>query len=100
VWAFKQRAQTHHCIGYGTFQVEVERLSALRKRYSREVRPITALPILVKATALAIERNPEANAILFRNLLGYRIVSFDRADVNLPVTRTIDGAPFTFLATV
>ena len=100
VWAFKRRSQVHHCIGYGTFRVEVDRLSALRKRYAREVRPITALPILVKATALAIEHNPEANAILFKKILGYRVVSFDRADVNLPVTRMLDGAPFTFLLTV
>jgi hypothetical protein len=100
IWAFKQRAQVHHCIGYGTFRVEVDRMSELRKRYAREVTPITLLPIIVKATALAIERNPEANAILFKNMIGYRIVSFDRADVNVPVTRTLDGRPFTFLVTV
>ena len=35
VWAFKQRAKIHHCIGYGTFQVEVDRCSALRKRFAR-----------------------------------------------------------------
>lgn len=100
VWAFKQRARTHHCIGYGTFQVEVDGLAALRKRYAREVKPITTLPIVVKATALAIERNPDANSILFRKLVGYRIVNFDRADVNVPVTRMLDDTPFTFLATV
>jgi len=100
IWAFKRRAQVHHCIGYGTFQVELDRAAGLRRRYSRDVKAITMLPVLVKATALAIERNPEANAILFKKLFGYRIVSFDRADVNVPITRNIDGARFTFLATV
>jgi pyruvate/2-oxoglutarate dehydrogenase complex dihydrolipoamide acyltransferase (E2) component len=100
LWAFKRRAREHHCIGYGTFRVEVDRLAALRRRYAREVSPITLLPILVKATALAIERNPEANAILFKRLFGYRVVGFDQADVNLPLTRDVDGSPFTFLLTV
>ena len=100
VWAFKRRARTHHCIGYGTFQVELDRATALRKRYGREIAPITMLPVMIKATALAVERNPEANSILFKSFAGYRIVSFDAADVNVPVTRVLEGAPFTFLLTV
>src|SRR5690242_14124621 len=78
VWAFKRRARDHHCIGYATLQVETDGLSALRKRYSQEIAPVTPLAVFIKATALAVERNPEANAILFKRLLGYRIASFDR----------------------
>lgn len=100
LWAFKRRARFHHCISYCTFRAEVDRLAALRKRYSREVAPITLLPVLAKATALTLERNPAANAILFKRLFGYRIVAFDQADVNLPVTRMVGGEPFTFLLTV
>ena len=51
VWAFKQRAQVHHCIGYGTFQVELDRVSRLRKRYAREVRAITLLPVVLVSSA-------------------------------------------------
>ena len=100
VWAFKRRAQRHHCIGYGTFQVELDRLEAARKRYSRAIAPITQTAVLVKATALALQKNPEANALLFKAPIGYRIVRFDDVDVNVPVTRMLDGAPFTFLLTV
>lgn len=100
IWAFKRRARNHHCIGYGTFHVDAEHVSGLRKRYSREVKSITMLAILVKAAAIAVERNPEANSILFKRIIGYRIVRFDRADVNVPVTRAIDGKPLTFLVTI
>jgi pyruvate/2-oxoglutarate dehydrogenase complex dihydrolipoamide acyltransferase (E2) component len=100
VWAFKRRAQRHHCIGYGTFQVELDELERARKRYSRAIAPITHTAVVVKATALALQQNPEANAILFKAPLGYRIVRFDDVDVNVPVTRMLDGAPFTFLLTV
>jgi pyruvate/2-oxoglutarate dehydrogenase complex dihydrolipoamide acyltransferase (E2) component len=100
VYGFKERAKNHHCLGYATFAVELEGLEPLRKRYSRQVRPITYLPIYVKAVARTVERTPEANAILFRKLFGLRVVQFERVDVNLPITRTVDGKPLTFVATV
>jgi pyruvate/2-oxoglutarate dehydrogenase complex dihydrolipoamide acyltransferase (E2) component len=100
IYAFKARAKHHHCPGYGTFSVEMETLERLRKEYSRRVRPITYVPLYVKATALAVQRNPEANSILFRTLFGLRIVRFERVDVNLPITRRLDGEWTTFIATV
>jgi len=61
---------------------------------------VTYVPIFIKAMALAIKKNPEANQILFKKLFGYRIVRFERVDVNLPVTRKINGRIVTFVATV
>jgi pyruvate/2-oxoglutarate dehydrogenase complex dihydrolipoamide acyltransferase (E2) component len=100
VYGFKARARRHHCLGYGTFAVDVGSLGALRKQYSRAVRPITYLPIYVKATALALRSNPEANAILFKKLLGYKIVRFANVDVNLPISRRIGERMVTFIATI
>jgi pyruvate/2-oxoglutarate dehydrogenase complex dihydrolipoamide acyltransferase (E2) component len=47
-----------------------------------------------------VEANPEANSILFRTLFGLRIVHFDSVDVNLPITREVEGRRITFIATV
>jgi len=100
VHGFKARARRHHCLGYGTFAVDVDSLGALRKEYSRAVRPITYLPIYVKATAVALGSNPEANAILFKKMVGYKIVRFANLDVNLPISRKIGGRVVTFIATI
>ena len=100
LYGLKARAQRHHCLGYGTFSVELDALESLRKEYSRRVQPITYLPLYVKATALAVQRNPQANAILFRKLFGLRIVQFEQVDVNLPITRKVDGRWITFIGTV
>jgi pyruvate/2-oxoglutarate dehydrogenase complex dihydrolipoamide acyltransferase (E2) component len=100
VYGLKARAQRHHCLGYGTFAVDVSALGGLRKEYSHAVRPITYLPIYVKATALALQRNPEANAILFKKWISYEIVRFGNVDVNLPISRQINGRVFTFIATI
>ena len=35
VYGFKARAQRHHCLGYGTFSVDVGSLGDFRKEYSR-----------------------------------------------------------------
>jgi pyruvate/2-oxoglutarate dehydrogenase complex dihydrolipoamide acyltransferase (E2) component len=96
----KQRAQRHHCVGYGVFRADVEALSRLRREYSRRVRPITSLPILVKATALAVAQVPQANSILFKRWFGHRVVRFTDVDVNVPITRSVDGEPVTFLVIV
>ena len=88
VYGFKRRAQTHHCLGYGTFSVDVSGLQDIRKAYCRAVAPITNVAVYVKAVALAMARHPEANAILFKRWYGFRIVRFDRVDVNVPITRT------------
>ncbi len=100
VYGLKARARRHHCLGYGTFAVDLSALGALRKEYSRAVRPITYLPIYVKATALALRANPEANAILFKKIAGYKIVRFANVDVNLPITRKLGDRVVTFIATI
>lgn len=100
VYGFKSRAQHHHCLGYGTASLDVTELLRLHKQYCHQVRPITLTTLYVKATALALQRNPAANAILFKKLLGLRIVRFERVDVNFPITREIDGRPVTFIATI
>jgi pyruvate/2-oxoglutarate dehydrogenase complex dihydrolipoamide acyltransferase (E2) component len=100
LYGLKSRALRHHCLGYGTFSVDLDALEPLRKEYSRRIRPITYLPLYVKATALAIRRNPEANAILFRKLFGMRIVRFEQVDVNLPITRKVGDRRITFIGTV
>lgn len=100
VYCLKARAKRHHCLGYGTFSVDLDSLERHRKEYSRAVRPITHVPLYIKATALAIQRNPEANAILFRKFLGLRIVQFEKVDVNLPITRRIGDRTVTFIGTV
>jgi pyruvate/2-oxoglutarate dehydrogenase complex dihydrolipoamide acyltransferase (E2) component len=96
----KQRAKRHHCIGYGVFRADVEEMGRLRREYSRRIRPITTLPILIKAVALAVAQVPLANSVLFRRWVGYRIVRFSDVDVNVPVTRNVGGAPLTFLVIV
>jgi pyruvate/2-oxoglutarate dehydrogenase complex dihydrolipoamide acyltransferase (E2) component len=100
IYGLKARAQRHHCLGYGTFSVELDRLEHLRKRYARERTPITFLPLYVKAVALALERNPEANAVLFKRPFGFRITQFDKVDVNLPITRVLEGRRVTFVGTI
>jgi pyruvate/2-oxoglutarate dehydrogenase complex dihydrolipoamide acyltransferase (E2) component len=100
VYAFKRRAHDHHCLNYGTFEADVGRIEPLRKQYSRQVAPITNVALYVKAIALAVASNPEANAILFRKLFGYRVVRFERVDVNLPITRQVAGRTITFVGTI
>ena len=100
IYGLKARAKRHHCIGYGTFSVDLEALEPLRKEYSRRFKPITYLPIYIKAVALAIQRNRQANAILFRKLFGLRIVEFEQIDVNLPITRKVEDRQITFIGTV
>jgi pyruvate/2-oxoglutarate dehydrogenase complex dihydrolipoamide acyltransferase (E2) component len=100
MYAFKARAHHHHCLGYGTASLDVDALLRLHKQYCHEVRPVTFSTLYVKATALALARNPEANAVLFRKPLGYRIVRFEQVDVNLPITRRLEGEPVTFIGTV
>jgi pyruvate/2-oxoglutarate dehydrogenase complex dihydrolipoamide acyltransferase (E2) component len=100
VHGLKQRAQRHHCVGYGVFRVNVEAMDRWRREYSRRVRPITTLPILVKATALAVAQVPQANSVLFKHWFGHRIVRFSDVDVNVPITRLADGEPLTFLVIV
>lgn len=100
MYAFKSRAQRHHCLGYGTASLDMEAVTRLHKRYCHEVRPVTFTSVYVKATALALAQNPEANAVLFRKPFGYRIVRFDQVDVNLPITRKLGAEPVTFIATI
>lgn len=100
IYGLKARAQRHHCLGYGTFAVDLANLEVARRRYSREVRPITYLPLYVKAMGLAVQRNPEANAILFKKLFGLRIVNFEQVDVNLPITRKVGDRVYTFIGTI
>jgi pyruvate/2-oxoglutarate dehydrogenase complex dihydrolipoamide acyltransferase (E2) component len=96
----KRRAQEHHCVGYGVFRVNVEEMARLRHEYARQVRPITSLPIYVKATALAVAQVPNANTILFKSWFGHRVVRFTDVDVNVPITRPVHGEPLTFLIIV
>src|ERR1700694_4480242 len=100
LYGLKARAKNPPCLGYGTFTVDLGPLEQLRKGYSRRVRPITYLPLYVKAMALAMQRNPEANAILFRKLFGLRIVRFEKVDVNLPITRKVGNRSITFIGTI
>jgi pyruvate/2-oxoglutarate dehydrogenase complex dihydrolipoamide acyltransferase (E2) component len=100
VYGLKERAKENHCLAYATFSVEVEQLEVLRKQYSRTVTPITNVALYVKALALALQRNPQVNAILFRGWLGPRIVQFRDVDVNLPITRQLSGRWLTFIGTI
>ena len=100
VYGLKERAKRNHCLAYGTFSVELKRLESLRKEYSRAIAPITNVALFVKATALAVQRNPQANAILFRGWLGPRIVRFRHVDVNLPITRQLGDRWITFIGTI
>lgn len=100
VYGFKRRAKLHHCLGYGTFSVDVSGLDALRKAYCRTVTPITNVAVYVKAVALAMSRHPQANAILFKRWYGYRIVRFGRIDVNVPIHRRLGQDDLTFIGTV
>lgn len=100
VYAFKERAQRHHCLGYGIGSLDATEMIRLHRHYCRAIRTITYTSIYVKAVALAIQRHPEANAVLFRQPFGRRIVRFNQVDVNLPITRKLDDRWVTFIATV
>lgn len=101
LYGLKRRAHLHHCLVHGTFTVDLTEVTALRKRFSKAVRPVTLLPFFVKAVALAVRATPGVNRILFRRFpFGRRIVRFRSVDVNLPITRRIDGEWTTFIGTL
>ena len=101
MYGLKKRAHEHHNLVFGTFPVDLTALGALRKRYSKEIRAVTLLPMFVKAIALAVKENPQANRILFKRFpWGRRIVRFARVDVNLPITRKLGGEWVTFIGTL
>jgi len=101
VYGLKARAQRHHCPGYGTFDVSMPALERAKKRYCREKGPITNTAIYVKAMAKAVAMNPGANTVLFKRAFwGYRAVKFKNVDVNLPITRSVDGRMITFIGTI
>lgn len=101
MYGLKKRAHEHHCLVHGTFSVDLTRLTTVRERYSQQVRPVTLVPFWVKATALAVRASPGVNQILFKRFpFGRRIVRFRDVDVNLPVTREVDGELVTFIGTI
>src|SRR5262249_41030622 len=101
MYGLKKRAHLHHCLVHGTFTVDLTRLTSLRKTYARRVRPVTLLPFFIKAVALSVRRTPGVNRVLFRRVpFGRRIVTFDDVDVNVPITRPVDGEMMTFIGTI
>jgi|GEM_PF-5990232 len=69
IYALKRRAQRHHCMGYGAFTVDLTGMEQWRREYSRSVAPITDVPLLVKATALAISATRRPTPSSFANCL-------------------------------
>lgn len=101
IYGLKSRANLQHCLGHAMFPVDATELTAMRKRYSKQVRPVTKTSILIKAVALAIRANPSTIRILFQRLpFRRRIVNFDVIDVNVPITRIIDGEQLTFIGVI
>lgn len=97
----KARSHLHHCHGHALFPVDLTELGTMRKRYCKAVRPVTLTPFFIKAVALAIRANPSANKILFQRFpFRRRIVQFDVIDVNIPVTRDVNGERITFIGTI
>lgn len=101
MYGLKSRANLDHCLGNGMFPVDASELCAVRKLYSTQIRPVTLTPFFVKAVALTIRANPCANRILFQRFpFRRRIANFEAIDVNVPVTRLIDGVQTTFIGTI
>lgn len=101
MYGLKSRAHRNHCLGNATFPIDLTELGAVRKRYSKQVQPVTLTPIFIKAVALSVRANPGANRILFqRSPFGRRMVQFDVIDVNVPVTRVVDGERVTFIGVI
>ena len=101
MYGLKWRAQNNHCLGNAMFPVDLTELSSLRKQYSKQVRPATLTSFLIKAVALTIRANPNANRILFQRFpFRKRIVSFNVIDVNVTITRTVHDEPLTFIGTI
>jgi len=101
MYGLKSRAHLLHCHGHATFPVDVTKLVALRKGYSKAVRPVTLTPIIIKAVALTMRANPCALRILFQRFpFRRRIVDFDAVDLNIPVTRELNGEQVTFLGVI
>ena len=101
MYGLKSRAHLDHCLGNAAFPVDLTRLTAARKRYSREVRPVTLMPLLIKAAALTFRAHPAATRILFQRFpFRRKIVQFDVVDINIPVTRVVDGEQVTFVGVI
>lgn len=101
MYGLKSRAHLHHCHGHAMFPVDLTELASMRKRYCRQIRPVTLIPFFVKAVALAVRANSAASRILFQRLpFRRRMVQFDVVDVNIPITRTVHGEQVTFIGTV
>jgi pyruvate/2-oxoglutarate dehydrogenase complex dihydrolipoamide acyltransferase (E2) component len=101
MYGLKARAHLHHCLGNGMFPVELTKLQIMRKRYSKQVKPVTLMPFFIKAVALSVRAIPDVNRILFRRFpFGRRIVRFEVVDVNIPITRNISGERVTFIGTI
>ena len=66
MYGLKWRAHNLHCLGNAMFPVDLTELTALRKQYSKQVRPVTMTPLFIKAVALSIRANPSANRVLFQ----------------------------------
>lgn len=101
MYGLKARAHLHHCLGNGMFPVELTKLGAIRRRYSKQVQPVTLIPFFIKAVALSVRAVPDVNRILFRRIpFGRRIVRFEVIDVNIPITRKVAGERVTFIGTI
>jgi len=101
MYGLKARAHLHHCLGNGMFPVELTKLGAMRRRYSKQVQPVTLIPFFIKAVALSVRTVPDVNRILFRRFpFGKRIVRFELIDVNMPITRKVAGERVTFIGTI
>ncbi|MDH3440420.1 MAG: 2-oxo acid dehydrogenase subunit E2 [Gammaproteobacteria bacterium] len=101
MYGLKSRAHLHHCLGNAAFPVDLTNLTAARKRYSREVRAVTLMPFFIKAAALSYRANPAATRILFQRFpFRRKIVQFDAVDINIPVTRVVEGEQVTFIGII
>lgn len=101
MYGLKSRAHLDHCHGHAAFPVELTELNAMRKRYSKQIQAVTLTPFFIKAVALAVRATPGATRILFQRFpFRRRIVHFDAVDVNVPITRTINGELVTFIGII
>lgn len=81
------------------FSLEADVSAAARAFGARgEKVPYTAL--LIKALAVAAERCPEINRMVFSTPFGKRVVDFDRIRVNVPVLVEKDGKPYLAAITI
>lgn len=91
IFDFLARARRFHATVTSVHEIDVTELMAALARRRAEGRPLSLLAVLVKATALVVERYPRLNHHLFHGPLGKYEVDFEEICCTVIVLRKREG---------